>query len=126
MQVLAALPTTPDGKLDRRTLSGGAPSSTVSDTVRSVSASADPLERQLCQIVAEVIGVPQTGADDNFFDLGGDSLLAMIVIGRVRAVMGCELRLRAFFDMRSLGELAAQLSTEVSAPRPVLGRRADS
>ncbi|MCX4957531.1 non-ribosomal peptide synthetase [Streptomyces virginiae] len=126
VQVLAALPTTPDGKLDRRTLSGGAPSSMVSDTVRSVSASADPLERQLCQIVADVIGVPQTGADDNFFDLGGDSLLAMIVIGRVRAVMGCELRLRAFFDMRSLGELAAQLSTEVSAPRPVLGRRADS
>lgn len=73
-----------------------------------------------------MIGVPQAGVDDNFFDLGGDSLLAMIVIGRVRTVMGCELRLRAFFDMRSLGELAAQLGAEVSAPRPVLGRRANS
>ncbi|MFD9616249.1 condensation domain-containing protein [Streptomyces virginiae] len=126
VQVLDALPTTPDGKVDRKTLSGGAPSSTVSDTVRSVSVSDDPRERQLCQIVAEVIGIPQTDVDDNFFLLGGDSLLAMTVIGRVRAVMGCELGLRAFFEVDSLGELAALLSTEVSAPRPVLGRRTDS
>ncbi|MFD4911696.1 condensation domain-containing protein [Streptomyces virginiae] len=126
VQVLDALPTTPDGKVDRKTLSGGAPSSTVSDTVRSVSVSDDPRERQLCRIVAEVIGIPQTDVDDNFFLLGGDSLLAMTVIGRVRAVMGCELGLRAFFDVDTLGELAALLSTEVSAPRPVLGRRTDS
>ncbi|WP_406084708.1 non-ribosomal peptide synthetase [Streptomyces virginiae] len=126
VQVLAALPTTPDGKLDRKTLSGGAPSGTVSDTVRSVSVSDDPRERQLCQIVAEVIGIPQTDVDDNFFLLGGDSLLAMTVIGRVRAVMGCELGLRAFFEVDSLGELAALLSAEVSASRPVLGRRTDS
>ncbi|MFE5859033.1 condensation domain-containing protein [Streptomyces virginiae] len=126
VQVLDALATTPDGKVDRKALSGGAPSSTVSDTVRSVSVSDDPRERQLCQIVAEVIGIPQTDVDDNFFLLGGDSLLAMTVIGRVRAVMGCELGLRAFFEVDSLGELAALLSTEVSAPRPVLGRRTDS
>lgn len=86
----------------------------------------DPRERQLCQIVAEVIGIPQTDVDDNFFLLGGDSLLAMTVIGRVRAVMGCELGLRAFFEVDSLGELAALLSAEVSASRPVLGRRTDS
>ncbi|MYX25428.1 AMP-binding protein [Streptomyces sp. SID8381] len=126
VQVLAALPTTADGRVDRGKLSGGDPTGTVSDTARGVSGSADPRERQLCQIVAEAIGVPQAGVDDNFFDLGGDSLLAMVVIGRVRAVMGCELRLRAFFDMRSLGELAAQLGAKDSAPRPVLGRRADS
>ncbi|MEV7556144.1 condensation domain-containing protein [Streptomyces sp. NPDC089795] len=126
VQVLAALPTTPDGKLDRRTLSGGAPSSTVSDTVRSVSVSDDPRERQLCQIVAEVIGLPHSDVDDNFFLLGGDSLLAMTVIGRVRAVMGRELGLRAFFEVETLGELAALLGAEVSASRPVLGRRADS
>lgn len=113
-------------EVDRKALSGGAPSSTVSDTARSVSASDDPRERQLCQIVAEVIGIPETDVDDNFFLLGGDSLLAMTVIGRVRAVMGCELGLRAFFEVDSLGELAALLSTEVSAPRPVLGRRTDS
>lgn len=43
VQVLAALPTTPGGKLDREALSGGEPSSTVSDSVRSASASADPV-----------------------------------------------------------------------------------
>ncbi|MEU9097726.1 condensation domain-containing protein [Streptomyces sp. NPDC048361] len=126
VQVLTALPTTPDGTLDRRTLSGGTPSSTVSDTVKGVSVSDDPRVRQLCQIVAEVFDIPHTDVDDNFFLLGGDSLLAMTVIGRVRAVMGCELGLRAFFEVDSLGELAALLSAEVSAPRPVLGRRTDS
>ncbi|MCX5386231.1 condensation domain-containing protein [Streptomyces sp. NBC_00083] len=126
VEVLAALPATPDGRVDRAVLAGGGPSVAVPDNGRGAQESADPRERQLCRIVAEVIGVPHPRPGDNFFDLGGDSLLAMIVIGRVRAVMGCELRLRAFFDMRSLGELASQLTAGAVAPRPVLGRRADA
>ncbi|MDT9684493.1 condensation domain-containing protein [Streptomyces sp. TRM76323] len=124
--VVDGLPLTPSGKPDRKALLGTKPSSTAPAGGRSTPASAGSREEKLCRIVAEVIGVPRAGLEDNFFDLGGDSLLAMIVIGRVRTVLGCELKLRVIFEAQSIGEVAAQLSTDDSRPRPVLGRRGNS
>ncbi|MDV9169308.1 amino acid adenylation domain-containing protein [Streptomyces sp. W16] len=124
--VLDAFPSAPIGLLDRKALLGIKSSDTVPDADRSASMSADSRERQLCEIVAEVVGVPRAGLKDNFFDLGGDSLLAMIVIGRVRTVLGCELALRAIFEAQSIGDMAAQLSSDVGRPRPALGRRGNS
>ncbi|WUO26592.1 amino acid adenylation domain-containing protein [Streptomyces sp. NBC_00287] len=124
--VLDSLPLTPGGRPDRKALLGIKSSGTVAAEGRSTSTAVGSREEKLCRIVAEVIGVPQAGLDDNFFDLGGDSLLAMVVIGRVRTVLGCELKLRAIFEAHSIGDIAAQLTADDSRPRPVLGKRANS
>ncbi len=126
VEVLDTFPSTLNGRLDRKALPGIKSSSTVPGAAQSVSMSGDVRVRQLCEIVAEVVGVPQAGLDDNFFDLGGDSLLAMIVISRVRAVLNCELTLQAIFEAQSIGDVAAQLGAGGSSPRPALGRRRSS
>ena len=124
--ILDEFPVTPNGKLDRKALAGIELPGTEPEAAPAVTPPADPRERQLCEIVAEVVGVPDVGLEDNFFDLGGNSLLAMTVIGRVRAALGCGLRIRAFFEAQTIGDIAAQLGADESAPRPTLRRRGDS
>ncbi|MFG3578704.1 non-ribosomal peptide synthetase [Micromonospora chersina] len=126
VEVLDSLPVTPNGKLDRKALAAVRPSITERGARRAASAPAESREGRLCQIVAEVVGVPQAGLDDNFFDLGGNSLLAMQVATRVRTNLGCELSLRAIFDAQSIGHLAAQLAAADGRARPTLRRRRDS
>ncbi|MEV0533666.1 amino acid adenylation domain-containing protein [Kitasatospora sp. NPDC050463] len=126
VEVLDVFPVTPNGKVDRRALAELKPSRSEPEASRDVEAPAGSRERQLCEIVAEAVGVPQVGLDDNFFELGGNSLLAMVVIGRVNTVLGLELGIRAIFESQSIGEIAARLGTGGSRPRPVLRRRANS
>jgi hypothetical protein len=117
VEVLGEFPITPNGKLDRKALASLKPTAP-----RSVRSPAGPRERQLCEIVAEVVGVPQAGLDDNFFALGGNSLLAMQVTSRVRAALGCELSIRAIFEAKSIEDMAAQVRPG-GKPRPALRRR---
>ncbi|MEV6823783.1 amino acid adenylation domain-containing protein [Amycolatopsis sp. NPDC051102] len=124
--LLDEFPVTPNGKLDRKALAAIEVPSAEPDPAPAAAPPADPRARQLCEIVAEVVGVPQARLEDNFFDLGGNSLLAMTVIGRVRTALGCSLRIRAFFEAQSIGDIAAQLDAGDSAPRPALRRRGDA
>jgi amino acid adenylation domain-containing protein len=124
--VLDEFPVTPNGKLDRKALPDIEPPDVEPPGAEPAATTpAGSRERQLCEIVAEVVGVAQVRLDDNFFDLGGNSLLAMTVVGRVRAVLGCGLKIRAFFEAQSLADLAAQLDAGDSAPRPTLRRRGE-
>ncbi|TDC67424.1 non-ribosomal peptide synthetase, partial [Streptomyces hainanensis] len=112
--VLDALPLTPNGKLDQAALP--APGAVVPDLSR---APASPVEELLCALFAEVLGQPEVGVDDGFFDLGGHSLLATRLINRVRTVLGVELPLATLFQAPSPAQLAARLPG-AGQSRPVL------
>ncbi|WP_263164080.1 condensation domain-containing protein [Streptomyces sp. SCSIO ZS0520] len=67
---------------------------------------ATPLESSLCRILAEVLAVEEVEPEDDFFELGGDSLLGMRVLSRVRARLGIELGVCALFDAPTAAGLA--------------------
>ena len=101
---LAHIPLTPNGKLDRAALP--APQIRAGHQGRRP---ATPTEEVLCTLFAEVLELPSVGVEDNFFEIGGDSLLAATLAGRVRAVLGLELPVRALFDVPTAAAVARRL-----------------
>jgi acyl carrier protein len=78
------------------------------------------VERELAQLWKSMLAIPAVGLDDSFFSLGGDSLQAVRMLGRLREMFGVELPLRAIFDADDLRALAtaideAQKRTAVSS-----------
>ncbi|MFH9870306.1 amino acid adenylation domain-containing protein [Streptomyces lydicus] len=100
---MAAFPLTANGKLDRRAL----PAPTRQDSVDAAyTAPEGPAEEALAAIWREVLGVAQVGADDDFFDLGGDSLSVVRVLSRMRAALGLRLSAAEFFAAPTVRALA--------------------
>jgi thioester reductase-like protein len=107
--VLDVLPLTVNGKLDKRALP--APEYQEVDHYR---APASPVEEILADIYAQVLGVDRVGADDSFFELGGDSLSAMRVIAKINTAFGTHLSVRVLFDAPSISNLSQQLGRHAS------------
>ncbi|MFF4568687.1 amino acid adenylation domain-containing protein [Streptomyces sp. NPDC001410] len=101
---LAEIPLTSSGKLDRRSL----PLPRYTETAGG-NRPRNRREEILCEMFAEVLGLPGVGIDDDFFALGGHSLLAAGLIGRIRQEFGIDLAIRSVFRAPTVAQLAARL-----------------
>jgi len=109
-----ALPLTPNGKIDRRRLP--APQWSAGESAPSLEAR-DQLEAMLIKIWQKVLGIPNIGVKDNFFDLGGHSLMAARLLSEVEKVMGRQIPLSALFRGATVESLA-QLVREGGEANP--------
>jgi amino acid adenylation domain-containing protein len=115
--VLAEMPLTPSGKLDRRALPEVSQWGTAEGTGRDPRTAR---EEALCRLFGEVLGAPVTGIDDSFFDLGGHSLLATRLISRIRGELGIDLDIRAIFEAPTVALLGERCQLAASGRRPAL------
>jgi amino acid adenylation domain-containing protein len=121
---LASMPLTDNGKLNRLALPDPERGQM---NQRFYRPPVTPTEQILCRLYAELTGTPEVGLDDSFFGIGGQSLLAMRLIARIRKECGKDLPLRTLFAHPTPGELAIQLDTLKHISSPALssgmGRR---
>jgi acyl carrier protein len=108
---LSTLPVSPNGKLDRDSLP--APDAARPQLERAYVAPQTPIEETLASVWREVLGIDRVGMDDDFFDLGGHSMLAVRMVARVRDALGFELPLAQVFERPTIGELAGWVSEQL-------------
>ncbi|MGV9950031.1 amino acid adenylation domain-containing protein, partial [Rhodococcus aetherivorans] len=108
---LESVPLTPAGKLDRRAL----PEPVFE--AREFRAPSSPVEEIVASVFSGVLGVDRVGADDDFFDLGGNSLLATQVVARLGAALDTQVPVRELFEAPTVAALAAHLETQRGAGR---------
>jgi len=113
-QALPALPLTPNGKVDRKALarleSGAAPAERGGHVEPR-----NPIEELLLPLWTEVLGRERIGVFDDFFALGGHSLLGVQLISRVRDLFGVRLPVRTVFSSATIAELAERIAEEMAA-----------
>jgi fengycin family lipopeptide synthetase B len=105
--MLEALPLTPNGKVDRRALP-------IPDKVAELEANfiapQTTAEKQLADIWAQVLGLKKVGLNDNFFALGGDSILSLQIIFKAKQT-GLHLTPKQIFQYQTIAQLAAVVGT---------------
>ncbi|MFB2772371.1 amino acid adenylation domain-containing protein [Pelatocladus sp. BLCC-F211] len=101
--ILDTLPLTPNGKVDRKALS--AVDTVLPELEETFVAPQTTVEKQLAIIWMQVLGLEKIGIDDNFFKLGGHSILATQVISRINKIFNIELPLRRIFELPTIARL---------------------
>ncbi len=107
---LEELPLTPNGKVNRHMLP--APGQTRNEVEYSFVAPRSPLEEVLASIFAEVLGMQRLSVYDNFFEMGGHSLLAARLISRLCETLQVALPLRSIFETPTVAALAEMMLRE--------------
>lgn len=114
---LDALPLTGNGKVDRAALTARRLRERP-ETNADFRAAQTPVERQLAYLWADLMGLDEVGVDDDFFELGGDSLLVTRIVGHVAERYGVELRPRDLYLSATVAELAATIDEALSSGTP--------
>jgi amino acid adenylation domain-containing protein len=105
---LESLPFTPNGKVDRAALPDPSAVRPVLDTPFVIPR--DHQEHALASIWGEILALNELGVHDNFFDLGGTSILAMQLVFHVEKIFGANLSLKAFFESPTINDLSRSIS----------------
>jgi amino acid adenylation domain-containing protein len=106
--LVSTLPLTPGGKVDRARLPAVGRERPTTEV--AWLGPRTPLEAELCRIWSEVLGVDGIGVDDDFLDLGGDSLQATGIVARVMRQIGVDLPPQVLLEAPTVAQMAALLS----------------
>ena len=113
--VLGKFPLTPNGKINRKALPAPTPDRATSKQTFVPPRTAT--EKTLAQLWQELLRLPRVGIHDNFFEIGGHSLLAMQFMARVHNSFAAELSLRHIFEAPTIAELANLLDSKRNQPQ---------
>jgi aryl carrier-like protein len=116
---LDAMPLSPNGKLDRRALPE--PDAARPDLEGEYVAPRDDVERAMAEVWAEVLGVERVGVDDDFFALGGDSILSLRIVALLKQ-RGLDLAIEEIFEHKTVGALATAARPLAETPERLLAR----
>jgi amino acid adenylation domain-containing protein len=110
---LAAMPLTANGKVDRVAL----PEPNAENTLRDEAfiRPRTPIEQRLATTLGSLLNLSEVSVNDNFFLLGGHSLLGTQLIVKIRSTFGVDLALRTLFDAPTIAELAAEIEQQIVA-----------
>jgi amino acid adenylation domain-containing protein/FkbM family methyltransferase len=108
--LLDALPRTATGKVDRQALARLAPAAERASGERPRVPPRDGLERAVAAVWEEVLELPEVGAEERFFELGGNSLQAALVANRLEERLGVAVPLADLFDAPTVAGLAARIA----------------
>jgi amino acid adenylation domain-containing protein len=110
--MLERLPLQSNGKVNRRALPP--PHTAAVDAIRTDSAPPqDVVQRALAEIWCSLLGVPTVGIRDNFFKVGGHSLLAMRLVSRIRDAFQIDLQMKSIFEAPTIEQLAKVVESRV-------------
>jgi len=112
---LEALPLTPNGKVDRRALPAPSVDNTLQEAVGVEPEPRTIIEERVAEIVSTLLRLDRVGLDDNFFMLGGHSMLGAQVLARMADTFGVEIQLRTLFDGPTVRELSAEVERAIVA-----------
>jgi amino acid adenylation domain-containing protein len=108
--ILATMPLTPNGKIDRRSLP--VPVIDRSPSATTFTKPRNQLEESIAQIWQQVLGIDQISIHDNFFELGGNSLIAIQLLTKLGITFGQNLPLATFLNAQTIEQLAAVLQEQ--------------
>ena len=109
---LDSLPLTANGKVDRQALPEPA-----APAAAAYRAPKTPRQELLCSLFAAVLGVARVGLDDSFYDLHGESLMAMRLVSSIQERLGAELLVSDIFDAPTVAELDQQVEKALQQSR---------
>jgi acyl carrier protein len=111
-----ALPLTPNGKVDRKALAAVEPHEIRASAKAAYVAPANPVETALAEMWCQVLGRDRVGTADNFFDLGGHSILLVRLHRRIQAELAPQLTMVDLFQNPTIADLARHLGENQAKP----------
>jgi aryl carrier-like protein len=113
---LDSLPLTPNGKIDRKALP---PPSTMTSASGKGGTPRTETAKVVAALWSELLQVDGIGIEDDFFDLGGDSMTAVAFVTRLHAIFGCEVGLAILFERPTIAGISEILDMLVLTSRAI-------